>query len=269
VKKLDKMIDVSYIPSIRKIIQMRITIELEKMEQPIMLPVNYNYLVQSMLYNNITPSLSQFLHTEGYTYEKRSFKLFTFSRLQGKHRLISIKERKYLQFYSKVRLGISSHVDKFLSELAEHLVKKAVLKLGTIDVRVISINVHTQPKITEENTIAMLSPVTVYSTLKTADGKKKTYYYSPYEKEFSQLIQENLRKKQTILFGKKTKDEIQLKPNDKRRPKEIVTMYKRTVIKAWLGIFKLSGSQELIRIGYETGLGSKNPQGFGMFEILK
>ncbi|RLI91606.1 MAG: hypothetical protein DRO89_03615 [Candidatus Altiarchaeales archaeon] len=38
----------------------------------------------------------------------------------------------------------------------------------------------------------MLSPLTVYSTLTTGDGKKKTYYYSHYEPDFEELIDRNL-----------------------------------------------------------------------------
>lgn len=39
-------------------------------------------------------------------------------------------------------------------------------------------------------------------------------------------------------------------------------------IKAWLGIYRLQGEPELISLAYDTGFGSKNSQGFGMFEIL-
>jgi len=39
-------------------------------------------------------------------------------------------------------------------------------------------------------------------------------------------------------------------------------------IKAWLGTYQIHGKPELISLAYDTGLGSKNSQGFGMFEIL-
>jgi len=77
---------------------MRISVELEKIDAPILLPVNYNYLILSMIYRNITPSLSEFLHSEGYAYEKRRFKLFTFSRLKGKYIPSNINGKKYLLF---------------------------------------------------------------------------------------------------------------------------------------------------------------------------
>jgi CRISPR-associated endoribonuclease Cas6 len=46
-----------------------------------------------------------------------------------------------------------------------------------------------------------LSPITVYSTLYTAEGKKKTYYFSPYEQEFSQLVSINLARKYRAYKG--------------------------------------------------------------------
>jgi len=36
-----------------------------------------------------------------------------------------------------------------------------------------------------------------------------------------------------------------------------------------MGIYKLKGGPELIHLVYDAGLGAKNPQGFGMFEIVK
>jgi len=47
-----------------------------------------------------------------------------------------------------------------------------------------------------------------------------------------------------------------------------VISYKGTVIKGWMGIYELRGDRELMKLVYDTGLGGKNPQGFGCFEIL-
>jgi len=57
-----------------------------------------------------------------------------------------------------------------------------------------SINVHFAPQINSGNEIKMLYPIAIYSTLSTVNSKKKTYYYSPFEKELPQLIDKNLRK---------------------------------------------------------------------------
>lgn len=65
----------------------------------------------------------------------------------------------------------------------------------------VRVKVFPEPPIQDDVTIRMLSPVTIYSTLFSANGKKKTYYYSPFEKEFSQLIRANILKKYEALYG--------------------------------------------------------------------
>jgi len=47
------------------------------------LPIHYNEIVQGFIYNHISEDLSKWLHDEGFAYEKRSFKFFTFSRIMG------------------------------------------------------------------------------------------------------------------------------------------------------------------------------------------
>ncbi len=43
--------------------------------------------------------------------------------------------------------------------------------------------------------VKTLSPITVYSTLETPDGRKKTYYYNPFKADFKELIIKNLQRK--------------------------------------------------------------------------
>jgi CRISPR/Cas system endoribonuclease Cas6 (RAMP superfamily) len=47
----------------------------------------------------------------------------------------------------------------------------------------------------KEGHISFRSPITAYSTLLTPDDKKKTYYYHPREHEFTDMVQNNLKKK--------------------------------------------------------------------------
>ena len=50
--------------------------------------------------------------------------------------------------------------------------------------------------------------------------------------------------------------------------KESIILYKDTVVKGWCGVFLMEGHLTLIRCVYDTGLGAKNSQGFGMFEVI-
>ena len=244
---------------------MRLTLEFIT-DQYLKLPVQYNYQIQSLLYNNISPELSTFLHDHGFTVEKRAFKLFTFSRLRGKFFLD--EKAGAIVFIPPVYLTVSSPIDRFVSELANTLIYKEELRLGKNKLRVQSIRVHPEPRLTENINIKMVSPVTVYSTLLTADGKKKTYYYSPYEAEFVDLIDENLRKKFIALYRKVPRArKLEITPLG--RPHQKILKYRDTIIKAWFGNFNLRGNLKILQLAYETGVGSKNSQGFGMFEVAE
>jgi len=239
-------------------------------ESDIELPVHYNYLIQSLIYKHLDKKLARKLHDKGFFFEKRNFKLFCFSRLQGKPKFS--KETKRLVYKPPVNLVITSPLNFFIQSLAENLIKVAQIKIDTQELIVESIEViswpdhHQQTEI--ETTIHMLSPITIYSSLTTTDGKKKTYYYSPTEKDFTTLIKANLIKKFQAFGKKATNLNFKIEPKGfLSKNNEKIINYKGTVIKGWMGQYKLTGSSGLIKFAYDTGLGAKNSQGFGCFEI--
>ena len=244
---------------------MRIEINLSA-ETPLILPKSHNHLLQGFIYSLLDPLLRKRLHKEGYPYEKRRFKLFTFSRLLGKVKMF----KEYFQFNPPLKLIISSPKDEILQSLAEGLLKSPEVILGKNTVYIDSINVAARSSFNHKVTIKMLSPVTIRSTLYGADGSKKSYYYSPFEKEFCRLIKENLRKKYKIVFNKNLGHdfEFSIKPQKVPPSSEKIIIYKGTVIKAWMGIYEIKGNPEVIALSYDTGLGAKNSQGFGCWEKL-
>ncbi len=240
---------------------MRITLEFGS-EKRLSLPIQYNYTVQGFLYGNITPELGEFLHDHGFMFEKRSFKMFSFSRLQGRYELRGDR----IAFYPPVTLTISSPFDRFIQELANTMLQKGDLELAGCNVYVANIKVLPEVQIGNEIRINMLSPVVVYSTLLTEEGKKKTYYYSPFEKEFTDSLDNNLRKKYVAFFGKEARAR-KLVLETVGRPKEKIIKYRGTIIKGWMGRFVLNGNKKLLKLGYDCGIGAKNSQGFGMIEV--
>jgi len=245
---------------------MRISILLEYLKENISLPLHYNYLLQGFIYEHISKNMADFLHNEGYKFGKRKFKLFTFSRLMGKFHI----NKQKITFSGPIHFHISSPIEEFIQEFAETLARAPQINLSENPLLVSSIEVHFKPKISDSVNIKMLSPLTIYSTLFLADGRKKTYYYSPFEKEFSGLTTKNILKKYNALYGKELPfSNFSIEPLKTGRQSEKIIKYKGTVIKAWTGRYNLKGNPELISLAYDAGLGSKNPQGFGMFEILK
>ena len=243
---------------------MRITIRLWG-EGECVLPVHYNHIVQAFIYESLG-ELRERWHDEGFVLGKRRFKPFTFSRLMGKCKL----ENDKIRFQYPIELKISSPMVEFMEELACNLARRPEFRLGGNQVVVEAINVEFMPEIHGEERIRMISPMTMYSTVKTVDGRRKTYYYSPVEKEFAKLIGENLVKKYRALYGEEPENvTFHIEPIGFKSGWLKIIKYKGTVIKGWMGDYRVDGAQELIKLAYEAGLGAKTAQGFGMFEIVR
>lgn len=241
--------------------RIRVTLEKEGVED-FSLPLHYNHLVQGWIYKSISKKLSQFLHDSGFIIGKRKFKLFVFSRLLGRFKILN----DLICFNGPVWLYISSPLDRFMKDFANGLFRSGTVQLGAELLRIKEIAILDEPVFDKENYVRMLSPVTTYSTLLTPDGKRKTYYYSPMEKEFRDLLNRNALKKYQLLYGRALKGLLQVEPI---RVKESIVLYKDTVVRGWTGNFKLGGPKTLIKTVYDAGLGSKNSEGFGMFEVIK
>jgi CRISPR-associated endoribonuclease Cas6 len=249
----------------RREYSLRIKINLQS-QHTISLPIHHNTHLQGFIYSNLNSGLADMLHSQGYQLGHRNFKLFTFSRLMGK---MSFNPEKGFTFYPPVSLIISSPKVNILENLAQYLVRKKELFLGKNKVWAESIEVMVDKKLTPEVKIIMLSPIVMYSTLYRHDGKKKTYYYNPWEKEFSEKLRDNLFKKFTLISDINPSQDyhFHITPLLVNKSHEKIIFYKQTVIHGWMGQYQLSGSPELITVGYNAGLGCKNSSGFGCFEI--
>lgn len=242
---------------------MRIILSLNSVEE-VTLPLSYNEIIQGFIYGNIEKSLAEEIHNKGFVFKKRNFKLFTFSRLLGKTSI----EKGLFKITTPFKLIISSPYNEILQSLAENLIKGHELRLEDNELYVESISVNYMPEIKEAASIRMLSPVTVYSTFNTQDGKRKTYYYNPKEKEFSELIRKNIIKKYIAFYGKNpASEEFSIEPLKVRKEDEKIVSYKGFIIKGWMGRYRLSGDRELLQLAYDAGIGAKNSQGFGCFEV--
>ena len=113
--------------------------------------------------------------------------------------------------------------------------------------------------------IRMKSPMTVYST---DHENGRIYYYNPEEEEFYQRLNENFFRKYQAYYGVEPISMLEIQKEGDKIPKKFVTRYQGSYITAWYGTYELSGERKYLDFLYQTGLGSKNSQGFGMFEIL-
>lgn len=173
------------------------------------------------------------------------------------------KEKKNFVFKPPIELWVASPLKRFVQELSSGILKKGFLKIGKEKLEVTQTE-FVEPVLRTSGIIAeMLSPLVVYSTI-TWDSRSYTYYYSPFEDRFPELVKNNLRKKYEIVYGQPQDDlEFNISP-EKVEPNDFkVVMFKDTVIKGWLGRFHLCGSPLLLELALNCGLGSKNSEGFG------
>lgn len=101
-----------------------LTIFLKPVEEFIVLPIQYNHLVQAAIYNSIDAELAAFLHEKGFADGNRSFKLFAVSLLRGEFQIH--KEASSISFKNAIQLTVSSPVDDFCQSLANILLKEGL-----------------------------------------------------------------------------------------------------------------------------------------------
>lgn len=232
------------------------------LEEPLLLPLNYNHILQAVIYRSLSimPDYSNFLHGGGFIRGQRQYKMFQFSQLSGAYRI----HDRQITFYSNVSFEIRSPEPLLIRLLGESIWKSRIT-FGSTTYRDISLELYDYT-IEEQNLlIRMKSPMTVYSTDPEVN---RIYYFGPDETEFYNQIKDNFYRKYQAYYGVNPSSSIQMIIDGDRSPKKFVTRYKGSYITAWYGTYRLSGERKYLDFLYQTGLGSKNSQGFGMFEVL-
>lgn len=246
---------------------MRLKIKFRPEKPFFVLSCHYNGLIQALIYRHLDNWLAKSIHDKGFKdpITKRHLKLFTFSRLIPENR--PKVEKEHIEFKGPINLIVSSPSHEFIESFASNLLRDGRLYLAGEALELISVEVEPVPSYREKVIVKTLSPITVYSTLQTSDGRKKTYYYNPFETDFEELIIKNLQRKARTWFGKEIFGDSIIKPYKVSTRNERIIIYKDTVIKAWDGLYELQLPPELFQMAFDAGLGAKNSQGFGCVEV--
>lgn len=231
--------------------------------EELVLPIQYHHILQSVIYHNLREEhgYSGFLHEEGYASRDRQFRLFTFSLLQGRY---SIQNRQIV-FRNSVSFEVRSADVRMIRILQKNLETKGITYIKQ-HYENLQLKLSDRTIATDSVRIRMRSPICVYST---DPGSKKTYFYRPQEEAFSALLNANFHRKYKAFTGMEPGSDIKVRTvlvNDRDK---YVTKYKGFYINGWFGEYELTGEPKYLDFLYQTGLGSKNAQGFGMFEIVE
>lgn len=232
---------------------------------PIHLPIHYNNLIQAMLLDSLKDEeYRTFIHDEGYRYEKRQFKLFTFSKLSGKYSLS--QDKKFIDFEEEIMLTVSSSQESFIKQLEQGIEEKTI-RLGSNELQVTKLIVKEESLVGDYLKVRTLSPIVAYSTIIEA-GKKKTLYYTPQDEQFSKVLRENIIKKYKSIYGESAlqNDDFEVLAIATEKYQKSVVYYKNFIINGYSGNYVLLGNPVLIQLALEAGLGGKNAQGFGCIE---
>ena len=232
--------------------------------QPLTLPLSYHSALQGMIYHvlSASPEFSAFLHDDGYTRNRRAYKLFVFGPLEGPYR---VRDGR-ITFPGPLSLEIRSPGAEFCRVFSGALAAENAVTIGPYRVPLVSCELRRRSIEAGRVDIRTRSPLCLTRTVD--DGaKKKTLFLSPEDKDFPALLNENFSRKYSAAFGREPATPVSVEKAARLR--KYVTQYRRGIyITAWHGEFRISGDPDALDFLYQTGLGSRNSQGFGMFDTV-
>lgn len=236
--------------------QLHLTLEADA----IALPINYRPLIHGMIYRLLSahPDYSEYLHDRNGTGRARSFKGFTFSQLTGNY-AISGHE---IAFRGPIHLEIRSYEPVCAALLRDALARTDAIALGSASLKLTCCELRDAHVLQPDALIRMRSPVVAYRTLEN----RQTEFFAPDQPRFYAALVNNARKKWQYYRGD-APFEFGILPCFSALPKKQFSTFKGTYITGWYGQYAIRGTPEVIDMLYQTGLGAKNSEGFGLFDI--
>lgn len=246
---------------------MRITLEFSSNDF-FTLPLSHHHIIQGFIYRQLkyNPDYSSFLHNIGFQYgdTERNFKMFTFSNIQGKYQIID----NMICFYENFKLEISSIDNIFCNILINSFISNKNMEIAHHSIKLENLNIDDKKIEATSINIKMISPITIHQTIFDENGTKKTLYLSPDHPDFRDAVNQNFHRKYQAYYGYDSPDILSIIPiNHKPKYKYITRFKNKIIITGWKGQFQLNASAETLNFLYHCGLGAKNSQGFGMFQI--
>lgn len=242
-----------------------------KLDKPLKVPVNYQHLLQAFVYSILPQQEASHIHEHGFQHKNRLYKLFCFSRLQG-DRTHYDKDTKKLTFHKMITLSISSIIPDIIEKVANSLMLSGSVQFHGQKITVDSINFEKLNVTQDVLVVKAVSPITVYSTFEKRNGSKITHYFTPFDKVFEHLIEENFARKYEAFTGESLEHEkelISITPIHVTKRHKVVTNYKKTWVTGWTGTYELKGRPEYLTFLLNTGISAKNSSGFGMVLPVK
>jgi CRISPR-associated endoribonuclease Cas6 len=244
------------------------------------LPINYSWLISSWIYRTLekaSPEFSHWLHDQGFGFESRNYKLFTFSPLQPQRYRIDRPQRAFVLTEGPTRLILSFYIDEALQHFVMGLFKDQTFSLQSgrfrVDFTVQAMRMLSRPEFQSPMRFRLLTPLCVSYQRK---GEKYPDYLHPADPGYAELLIRNLLRKRAAL---QTEPPAIVDPKEDigfpysfeclSEPKSKLLSIKGIQVRGYLFDFMLAAPAELLEMGYYAGFGEKNSGvGMGMVSFL-
>lgn len=222
-------------------------------KDPVTLPLAYNELIQGLLYSCWRGRYPEF-HDD----TTNQIRKFVFGRLEGKCRVNA--QTRTIRFSDLVEFEVRTPYEELLDECAAQLASRGKAQLGAYELDLVNLQSKDRLIFPSRATIRMITPVVEYRT-----KENHTIPISPMDMDWISLVQANTQKKAAEL-GIAFDAPFQAIAFDETMRKQ-VTRFKGTYVTGWTGKLMLAADPSIVAMLWCCGLGAKNSQGFGLFDI--
>lgn len=261
---------------------MRFKLILERGDLQRFIPINYQYELSSAIYRVIergNEDFSAFLHDEGYRSGNKSFRLFTFSRVFLDKQRVHVNQGRIEHLGTRAELYVSFLIDRAAEEFIKGLFLGQQFFLGDpisgVNYNVSKIEAATPVYFQRSMHYRCVSPILIKE--KRVDGGEN--YLAPSHPKYGEFLIQNLISKwaaqamagveqngvsfQDLAYrfepiGKVYKNGVLIKQMTPQESKLIGYSFE----------FILDAPEELHEIGYYSGFGHLNSQGFGCVSVI-
>ncbi|MCU0340152.1 MAG: CRISPR-associated endoribonuclease Cas6 [Spirosomaceae bacterium] len=255
---------------------MKLQLTLRRTGPANLLPLNYQYPLSAWIYRTLEQAdaqYSDFLHNRGYTTQRKSFKLFTFSGLEVADFQVR-GDRMEVRSHT-ITLRVHFYLDQPAQTFVMGLFQARECRLWDqhSEARFVVAQVEALPSPPLAGTVHLhtLSPLVVARR----NPRGHDDYLPPDDPDFAPLLRQNLLDKYEatgqLLRPEWANERLEVQPLPKPVPKSRLVTIKagqpeETRIRGYLFDLVLTAPEPLLELAVLAGLGRYNAEGFGCCE---
>jgi CRISPR-associated endoribonuclease Cas6 len=251
----------------------KLTLKVEKELYGDILPLNYSYECSAWIYKVLASAdtiYASWLHDNGFRLGGKAFKGFTFSRLMIPEYTVSGDRIRIKS--DRIVLYISFLPEKSTEQFIKGIFSEQAFRIGDVKSRVAfrveQVELIASPVFNGEHVFETLSPLSV--SIWEENGR--IAYLPMDDPRIKELLWNNLLNRYRAYYETAYAGSSDFDFQLLNTPKSVLVTIKsgteqQTRVKGYNCRFRLKAPEELMKIAYESGLGEKGSQGFGMITI--